>query len=209
MPTTKIWNEKLEFIFPLAIALLAAALAINDLFEGKYGSDEIKLTNDRNSAYQWYQSKGIKETILEGQADLLKSMVQAGAIAATHSEAIESNIQANLKKVARYRKDKQEILVGSKALPESEWSQEVDGKLGKVTGAKEFEAAIGVLGEAGDAFDLATMLFQLSLVVGAIGIMMKKDKLRIAFFFLMCLGSVVGFAFSWKAIWLASKVTLS
>jgi hypothetical protein len=47
----------------VVIALFAALMSISDLFAGKYGDDEILLTNEKASAYLWYQSKSIKETL--------------------------------------------------------------------------------------------------------------------------------------------------
>jgi hypothetical protein len=53
-----------------------------------------------------------------------------------------------------------------------------------------------VLGRAGDRFDLATLFLQLSLVLGAIGIILREPSGKKAFLTLMlCLG-VVGIGFS-------------
>lgn len=209
---SKTWRrlqEQLEFAFPLTIAIVAAVLAINDLFGGKYASDEIKLTNDRNSSYQWYQSKGIKETILEGQSDLLKTLIKSGSIVPEQRQAIEESLAQTEQKLRRYKKEKHEILLGSRALPREEWVQDIDGQFGKVVGAKEYESFILRLGDAGDFFDLATMLFQLSLVIGAVGIMMRRDSLRWAFFRLMLSGTLVGLTLSGLAIWMASQVSVA
>src|SRR3954463_16082186 len=70
-----------ELRFGLTLAIFAAALAINDLGAGKFGDDEIKETNEKASSYMWYQSKGIKESLAEGQRDLIRTLLQAGAIA--------------------------------------------------------------------------------------------------------------------------------
>lgn len=209
---TKTWRrlqEQLEFAFPLCIAILAAILAINDLFGGKYASDEIKLTNDRNSSYQWYQSKGIKESILEGQADLLRSLIQAGSIAPGQRQGVEQSLAATEAKLKRYKKEKKEILLGSKALSQEDWVQDINGQLGKVIGAKEYETFIERLGSAGDYFDLATMLFQLSLVIGAVGIMMKRESLRWAYFRLMLGGGALGIVLSGFAIYVAHAAQVS
>ena len=47
------------------IAIFAALMAITDLLAGKYDADEIIGTNDKAMAYSWYQSKSIKETLVQ------------------------------------------------------------------------------------------------------------------------------------------------
>ncbi len=59
-------SANLDLAFPVVMSLFAGSLAINDLYGGKYGDDEILMGNLRASDYQWYQSKGIKETITGG-----------------------------------------------------------------------------------------------------------------------------------------------
>ena len=74
-------ERKWEMRFGITLAIFAAALAINDLGAGKFGDDEIKEVNEKSNSYMWYQSKGIKETLAEGQRDLIQTLLQAGAIA--------------------------------------------------------------------------------------------------------------------------------
>ncbi|MFI3217247.1 MAG: DUF4337 family protein, partial [Methylococcales bacterium] len=62
------------------IAIFAALMAITDLLAGKYDADEIIGTNDKAMAYSWYQSKSIKETLVQGEISLLKSLKEANAI---------------------------------------------------------------------------------------------------------------------------------
>jgi hypothetical protein len=171
-------ESTLENWFGLSVALFAAILAISDLFAGRYGDDELKYTNEKTSAYLWYQSKGIKETLVEGQRDLLQSLVAAGAIHKDHTAAIEGRIGNLSQKVERYKKEKQEILAGSRNVAAEDHVQEVDGKLGKVLGALEMEKIISILGAAGDRFDVATLFLQISLVLGAIGLLMRSLLIR-------------------------------
>ena len=63
-------KRKYEIIFGFVISLFAAVLALNELAAGKYGDDELQLNSEKTSAYLWYQSKGIKSTLVEGQRDL-------------------------------------------------------------------------------------------------------------------------------------------
>jgi hypothetical protein len=201
-------KAKLEIAFPLTIAIFAAVLALNDLFSGKYGSDEIKLSNERNNSYQWYQSKGIKSTIVEGQLDLLQILVKTGSIEAAKREGIDQMIRELSTQVDRYDREKKEILLGSSQLKPEEWIQDIDGQLGKVIGGKEYDSHLITLGEAASYFDLAAMLFQICLVIGAIGIMMNQANLKWIFFNSTLATGVTGSILSLKGILIALTIPL-
>src|SRR5688572_25019988 len=94
----------------LTLAVLAAILAVNELGAGKYGDDEILGSNERSQAYAWYQSKSIKESLVEGQLQLLESLVQAGSVTAGARQGIDSQIGKLKEDVKRYKKEKKEIL---------------------------------------------------------------------------------------------------
>jgi hypothetical protein len=167
-----------EIRFGITLAIFAAALAINDLGAGKFGDDEIKETNEKSSAYMWYQSKGIKESLVEGQRDLIRTLLKAGAISTdkvVEMEKIASGLDTD---IVRYKKDKKEILLGSATVGKENWSQEIDGKMGLVVGAKEREATIDRLSAAGDVFDLAALCLQLCMVLGAIGLLLHIPQGR-------------------------------
>src|SRR5687768_6133065 len=68
-------EENFEQCVAIVLAFIAALLAITDLAAGKYGSEEIKLVNEKTSDYLWYQSKGIKESLVEGQRDMLQVLL--------------------------------------------------------------------------------------------------------------------------------------
>ena len=88
------------------IAIFAAIMAVNDLVAGKYGDDEIIGTNDKAAAYMWYQSKSIKETLVDGERSLLESLQSAGAIKPTAEKAIDEHIVSLRMKSTRYKKEK-------------------------------------------------------------------------------------------------------
>jgi hypothetical protein len=180
----------------VVIALFAAVLAITDLGAGKYGDDELIAHNEKGGAYLWYQSKGIKETLVEGQRDTLKALVEAGSIRPEQLPAIRTTIQSLDSDAARYGKEKKEILLGSKAVGQENWAQDVGGEMGKVTGAQEWQAKADALNDVGDVFDYATLFLQLCLVLGAMSLILQDAKLGRAFFIaMMVLGSVgTGFA---------------
>lgn len=185
----------------LALAVLAAVLAVTDLGAGKFGDDELIAVNEKSSAYQWYASKSIKQTIIEGQASSLHALLEAGAVSDEALSGVEAQIEALSAEAERYGLEKKEILLGSAGVGPEGWVQDVDGELGKVTGALEWGALADKLNDAGDRFDVAILFLQLCLVQGAISIVMDGEQTKRMFFWLMlglgALGSVAsGIAFS-------------
>lgn len=175
----------------VVIAIFAAFMAVSDLFAGKYGDDEIIGTNDKANAYQWYQSKSIKESLIEGEIALLTTLSETGAITEKASGSVKTHIEKLAKKVEKYQKEKKEILLGSNAVGKENWVQDIDGEFGKIIGAKEIEAKLESLGMAGDKFDMASLFYQISLVVGAIALILKNEKVQTFFFWGMVgLGSL-------------------
>ncbi|MCR6638866.1 MAG: DUF4337 domain-containing protein [Sporocytophaga sp.] len=189
-------SNRLETYCGLLLAVFAAILAIADLGGGKYGDDEIIETNEKSSAYMWYQSKSIKESLAEGQGELLKSLLKSGVIVEDKKAAIESVVAGLDKEVERYSKEKKEILLGSKVVGKENWIQELDGKFGQVIGVKEWEEHLQILARAGDYFDLATLFLQLALVMGAISLISSTGKSKKAFFMLLIGLGLIGSTFT-------------
>jgi hypothetical protein len=189
-------GKKYELTFGLTLSICAALLAINELASGKYGDDELKMTTEKTSHYLWYQSKGIKESLLEGHRDTLKALARSGAIEAGYRGELEKEIQGLEKNIARYGKEKKEILLGSKGVGQANWSLDIDGVKGKVVGVKDMEKELEMLSVAGDRFDIATLFLQLSLVFGAIGIITSRIKIKRAFLGVMIVGGLIGAVWS-------------
>lgn len=190
----------------VVIALFAAVLAITDLGAGKYGDDELIAQNEKNGAYLWYQSKGIKETLVEGQRDTLQALVASGSIQSEQLPAVQTLIQDLNGRADRYGKEKSEILLGSSTVGQANWAQDVDGEMGKVTGAEQWESRVSSLSTAGDTFDYSTFFLQLCLVLGAISLVVQNARMRTAFFLAMIALGVVGTGFSVLAFQQAAQV---
>lgn len=180
----------------VTIAIFAALMAITDLVAGKYNDDEIIGTNDKAAAYTWYQSKSIKETLVEGEISLLNSLKKAGAIESSALEGVDTHLQYLEKKSVQYKKEKDEILKGSKSVGAENWVQDVKGEYGKVIGATEIEANLAILSAAGDRFDLAILFFQIGLVLGAVSLVLKRPNLQRTFFIGMFLLGGIGTSIS-------------
>jgi hypothetical protein len=198
--------KRFEIVCGTLIAVIAAILAITDLFAGKYGDDELLAHAQKSNAYLWYQSKGIKETLVEGQRDTLKTLVAAGSIREEQLPAVQGLVTKLDTRIERYGNEKNEILNGSAKVGRDKWAQEVDGKLGNVTGAKEWEAQAEVLGNAGDLFDYSALFLQLSLVLGAISLVLQGSGPRRAFFALMLVLGLVGSGFAVAAFRAVSSI---
>lgn len=178
-------NDNYELRISLTILIFAAVMAIIDLYGGKFGDDEIIAQNEKANVYDWFQSKSVKQSNLEGQLGILEALIESNTIADKDTTAIRKHMAALTKKIDRYEKQKQEILLGSAVVGEENWAQDIDGEMGKVKGAKEWEAETKVLGEAGDLFDFASLFLQISLVLGGIALIIRNVKLRIIFWSMM------------------------
>jgi hypothetical protein len=183
---------RFEMICGLTLALLAAILAIAELGGGKFRTDGAKINIEKANAYAWYDSKGIKKNLAEGQRDILISLQQAGSISREQKEGIEKNVGSLEKKIQKYEKEQDEILEGSKKVGPSNWVQDVDGKMGKVIGAREYEALAESLEKADGKIDLAVLFLQISLVIGAISLMLKEDKFKLVLYFVMVGFGIIG-----------------
>ena len=201
----EIAENRFEIKCGIVIAVFAAIMALSDMFAGKYGEDEIKFINEKSSSYMWYQAKSIRETVIEGQRDLINTLIEGKSIGNDSISKLKSHTEVLDKKIAKYEKEKTEILKGSSQVGESNWVQDVDGKLGQVIGAQEYEKKIEILGQAGDQFDLSNLFFQICLVMGAISLVVKKPNLRSTFFFVMIGLGLIGSTFSLLALNIAMK----
>jgi len=175
-------SSHFETICGLTLAVLAAILAITDLGAGKYGADEIIAHNQKANAFDWYQAKGIKQSLVEGQRDTLKLLIDGGVVAADSQERMSSMLTSLNHEIDRYKKEKKEILQGSQGVGEGNWVLEQEGQLGQIKGAKEWEKEAEDLGAVGDTFDLATLFLQICLVMGAISLLLKGERMRNAFY---------------------------
>jgi hypothetical protein len=189
-------SSTFEMICGLTLAILAAVLAITDLGAGKYGDDEIIAHNQKANAFEWYQAKGIKQSLVEGQRDLLRILLDSRVIP-PEAEGKMGKLLASLDAdIGRYQMERKEILLGSKAVGQDNWILEEEGKLGQVKGAREWEAEAKALGAAGDTFDMATFFLQICLVMGAVSLILKGERMRNTFYALMVLLGAIGAVYS-------------
>ena len=189
-------HRQFEASCGLIIAILAAALAVTDIGAGRYGDDEMIAHSQRASAFQWYQSKGVKENLAESERDLLQALLDAGAIAEGSRAGMEARLTRLDDDIARYGREKKEILRGSKAVGPDGWAQEQDGELGKIVGALEWESIADALEGVGDRFDVATFFLQISLVMGAVALLVDAESQKRLFRAVMVGLGLIGSVFS-------------
>lgn len=197
--------KRLEVLTGLTVAIFAAVLAVVDLGGGKYGDDEIIGNGQKASDYAWYQSKSIKQQIAEQQRDLLQALLDAGSIEPSGIDPIKAQIDSAAKHIERYDREKKELLEGSAAVGPEGQSLEVDGEKGHIVGTKVWESILSKLGSAGDQFDLGTLWLQLSLVMGAMSLVVGNPALKKAFLAALVLGGVAG---TWYGV-IAFQIAMS
>ena len=197
--------KRYEIVCGLTLAVLAAVLAVTDLGGGKYGDDEIIGTNEKTNAYAWYQAKSLKQTVIEQQQSLLSALTAAGSITPEAKPTVDAQITSLDAEITRYKAEKREIMEGSEGVGKEGQVLEKDGVLGQITGAKQWEARLEVLGAAGDVFDLSTLYLQLCLVLGAVGLVLQAPRMRWAFYAAMVICGAVGSVYSVQAFGIATS----
>lgn len=205
-PANENKSRRLDLIAGLVLSVFAACMAVNDLGAGKYGDDEMIAHNKQAAMYSWYQSKSLKQSIVEGQRDLIVALVESNTIAKQKVAAMDTFSGTLNKEIERYKMEKNEILKGSAFIPKEQWIQDVDGALGNVKGAEEWEKEAETLGKAGDVFDRATLFLQMCLVFGAISIVLQNDKGKQTFLLFMIVSGIVGTTISFIAYSIALSV---
>lgn len=184
--------NRFEMRSGIVLAIFTAILAISGLAGDSYGEAILVDTGEKANAYDWYSSKSIKQTLTGNEKNTLEALVQSDALAMDAKISIKKEIYALGQKIERYEKEKKEILVGSANIDESEWAQDIDGELGKVFGAQEWESDIELNEEAGGRMDLAGLFLEIALVVGAFSLVMQGLSHKRIFLTLSVIIGIVG-----------------
>jgi len=183
-------EDKFQRRLGLTIALIAAIFSITSLVSSKFSSNQSSADLKIAYMHDWYNTKGIKQNLAEGQRDLLKALLESGTIAKDRVATIEKNIEATNANIARYKKEKNEMTLGSKMVGKENWAQDIEGKLGLIIGTRELARIVDGLGHALYFFHMSALFFQLSLFMGALSLMMSELKIRnILYWVLVSLGA--------------------
>jgi hypothetical protein len=197
-------ENRLETITGLILAVFAAMLAIFELGSGKFGKEQLIANNQKTEAYEWYQSKSIKQTLTESHSDLIKTFIKGGLIDSNKKSSVNKYVGSLDAKVKRYDKEKNEILKGSDAVGKENWVQDKDGKMGVIIGADEWQEKSEKLAGACDTFELALLFMQVCMVIGAISLVIKQDGLKKTFLIIMIVLGIIGIIYGVHAFMLAN-----
>ncbi len=175
-------DDRFDMRCGVMLAIFASILALMELggSYSDYGMNNAQA--EKVNAYAWYNSKSIKQNLAEGQRDTLESLLAAGVIGAEHADATKGYVAKLQNTISRYEHEKAEIMLGSAAVGKANWSQELDGKLGQVIGAKPWATESDAYGSVTEVFDLANLFLQICLVVGAISLVVSTQGSRRAFY---------------------------
>ncbi len=186
-------EDRFEVICGVLLAIFAAILAWAEVGGSNVAEDRSLSSDSQTSAYAWYQSKGIKEALTEGQRNTLAGLLSAGSFPAEQAPEIAKQLRQLDAEIERYGKEKAEILQGSQAVGQANWAQDVAGEMGQVIGADEYKARVEKLNAIDNIYDTAGLFMQLCLVMGALSLVFKFAPLRFSFMGAMILLGIYGF----------------
>ncbi|WP_396634219.1 DUF4337 domain-containing protein [Maribacter sp. R86514] len=168
-------SERAEAIGGVLIALFAALMAISQMVNGELEEEMMIAHNNVVSYSSWYQSKSIKESLKESELDYLSALIESGIVTGDKIEPIELKMAQVEKKITKYKSEKTEILLGSSVVGKENWVQDIEGKMGKITGVKQWEKLTQTYDYATKKFDYALLFFQICIVLGAVCIIIYDN----------------------------------
>lgn len=190
-------SENAEAIGGVLIAFFAALMAIAQMVNGEL-EEEMMIAHNKVVNYSnWYQSKSIKESLKESELNYLETLIVAGVVPQENQASVASKLKETKAQIKKYGDEKIEILLGSTNIPKEEWVQDLDGQMGAITGVKEWEALANEYDVATQKFDIGMLFFQISIVLGAICIIIYDNpKLQKGFITLMVVCGIIGLILS-------------
>ncbi len=193
MVEVSVASERAEAIGGVLIAVFAALMAISQLVNGEL-EEEMMIAHNKVVNYSnWYQSKSIKESLKESELDYLQTLVETGMIPEDRRAIVAAKIENTKAKIKKYNAEKTELLIGSSNIPKTQWIQDLDGEIGKIIGVKEWEQLAEAYDIATKKFDLGLLFFQVSIVLGAVCIIIYDNPfLQKLFIILMILFGIIG-----------------
>ena len=189
-------SERIEAVAGVLIAAIAALLAIAQLIGNNVEDTRKKAELSHSEMFNWYQSKSVKQSLQENYLETIKLISYNNSSSKTTADSLIKKITDD---ISRYKKEKKEIMIGSKNLDKKDWVQDLDGKMGVITGVKEWEKITNKLNDSEDKFDISNLFFQIALVLGAVCIIIYDNpKLQNWLLKMMILFAIIGITF---AIW--------
>ncbi|MBF0330962.1 MAG: DUF4337 domain-containing protein [Candidatus Omnitrophica bacterium] len=135
----------------LTTTILAVCAAIGSLKGGGYSTKVGLLTTQEANKWSYFQSKSIKQSLMETKKDLLDLELLKSPAPEVKVE-LEKKIAAALETAGRYEKEKAQIKAEAESL----------------------NAQQGQLKVHGGNFGMSVMFFQIAIMLSAIGSLLKK-----------------------------------
>ena len=191
MSQSKKIEERGGVLIIFFIALLAIMIVLQTNLQEK-----ITNANNKHVSYSdWYGSKSTKQVIKENQYDLLNTLLKSGVVTPEKSSAIKNDIYETEKLISKYEAEKTEILLGSANTPKADWTQDLDGELGKIIGLQEWEQISERYSKTLTLMNFGILFLEICIVFGVVGLIIYDNiKLQKTFTMLMLISGIVGMA---------------
>ncbi|MCG2461010.1 DUF4337 domain-containing protein [Flavobacteriaceae bacterium F89] len=188
-------NKRTQMAGGILIVFFAVLMGIVQLGNSNLGEKMMIVHNKLGSYSNWYQSKSIKQILKESELDYLQTLLGTGLVDDNKTDAVKTKIETTKSMVLKYEAEKTEILVGSANIPMEYWAQDLDGEMGKIIGVKEWWAQADAYEMAAQKFDLGVLFFQISIVLGAVCIIIYDHRrMQQVFIGLMIIFGMLGTA---------------
>lgn len=197
MVSVSVASERAEAVGGVLIAFFAALMAVADLVNANLEEEMMIAHNRVNSYSSWYQSKSVKQSLMESELSTLESLKEISGKDTVAQRVFAVKIAEVKDNIKKYNLEKTEILLGSSNVPKENQVQDLDGKMGVIQGVKEWEALAEKMDIATQKFDLAMLFFQIALVLGAVCIIIYDNpRLQKSFIALMIVCGIFGIGFA-------------
>jgi hypothetical protein len=200
-------GQQKEMRIAYFIAFFAAALSFIDIGANNYRDKEIVGVNKKMTEYSLYHSKVLKETLIQAERDLLYDLMRAGAVVANDTSIIYDRLRKFDKSLLMIKSQQTELMNGSVADAPTQWSMpNINNELGKIKGLQNWEYEVEQLDLAGDKFDLASLMLELCLVMGAMGLLVQFPQAKNFFRWLMIAFGTLGIGFGVMGYYYAMNI---
>lgn len=143
---------KFEKLVALTTSFVAVGLAISTILNNAAGDDLLVFRSDANNKWSYFQSKSIKQNIVEIQVSNLTLELENETFSDTYKGKVKEKIAYFEKEIERYDGEKKEI--GKEATTAELLMEKADKK--------------------GVKLDLAEAFYQISIIMSAISIIAKN-----------------------------------
>lgn len=123
-PVKKTWKDRIPTLIAITTLFLAVCATLASFKAGGYSTKMVLAQNQSSDQWAYYQAKSIKETAYQTQRDMME-------LTAKQNPALEAAFQAKIaeydKEVARYKKEKAEIMNDAKKLEKARDDYQIYG----------------------------------------------------------------------------------